>query len=81
MRTAISIGADLLQEADNAARRMGLSRSRLVSLAIGEYLERQRKEEMLRRLNEVYSGGMDPEEERLLKGIKAAVHRTVKDRW
>ncbi len=55
MKTAISIDDALLQEADEAARRMGLSRSRLFALAVGDFLERQRREQMLRRLNEVYA--------------------------
>ncbi len=71
----------LLREADRAARSMGLSRSRLFSLAIGEFLGRRRREEMLRRLNEVYADQPQPEEERLLRGIKAKVRRTVKERW
>ena len=36
---------------------------------------------MLLRLNEVYANGMEPAEKRLLKGIKAKVRRTVKERW
>jgi antitoxin MazE6 len=81
MKTAISIDEELLQQADKTARRMGLSRSRLFALAVGDFLQRQRREQMLRRLNEVYADGLEPGEERLLKGIKAKVRRTVKERW
>ncbi len=81
MKTAISIEDGLLQEADETARRMGLSRSRLFALAVGDYLQRQRREQMLLRLNEVYSEGVEPAETRLLKGIKAKVRRAVKERW
>ena len=81
MKTAISIEDWLLQEADEAARRMGLSRSRLFALAVSNFLQRQRREQMLLRLNEVYAGGMEPAETPLLKGIKAKVRRAVKERW
>jgi len=81
MKTAISIDDGLLQEADETARLMGLSRSRLFALAVGDFLQRQRREQMLLRLNEVYSDGMEPAEKSLLKGIKAKVRRTVKERW
>jgi metal-responsive CopG/Arc/MetJ family transcriptional regulator len=81
MKTAISIDDGLLQEADQTARLMGLSRSRLFALAVGDFLERQRQERMLLRLNEVYANGTEPAEKRLLNGIKAKVRRTVKDRW
>jgi len=81
MKTAISIDDGLLQEADETARRMGLSRSRLFALAVGDFLQRQRQEQMLLRLNEVYGNGVEPAEKRLLKRIKAKVRRTVKERW
>jgi hypothetical protein len=70
-----------LREADETARQMGLSRSRLFALAVGDFLERQRRERMLLRLNEVYADHVEPAEKRLLKGIKAKVRRTVKERW
>jgi metal-responsive CopG/Arc/MetJ family transcriptional regulator len=81
MKTAISIDDGLLQEADETARLRGLSRSRLFALAVGDFLQRQRREQMLLRLNEVYAGAMEPAETPLLKGIKAKVRRAVKQRW
>ncbi len=81
MKTAISIDDGLLREADETARRLGLSRSRLVALAVGDFLERQRREQMLQRLNEVYSDGMQPSERRLLNGMKTRTRRAVKERW
>ena len=39
MKTAISIDDGLLQEADETARLMGLSRSRLFALAVGDFLQ------------------------------------------
>ena len=81
MKTAISIDDGLLQEADQAARSMGLSRSRLFALAVGDFLERQRRKQMLLRLNKVYAQGMEPAEAPLLKGIKSKVRRAVKERW
>jgi hypothetical protein len=81
MKTAISIDDGLLQEADETARLMGLSRSRLFGLAVGEFLQRQRREQMLVRLNEVYAGGTEPPGKRLMAGIKSKVRSTVKERW
>ena len=81
MKTAISIDDGLLQEADATARLMGLSRSRLFALAVGDLLQRQRREQMLLRLNEVYAEGMEPAQTPLLKGIKAKVRRAVKETW
>lgn len=81
MKTAISIDDGLLEAADETARLMGLSRSRLFSLAVDDFLKRKRQEQMLLRLNQVYASGLDPSEKRLLKGIKVKVRRTVKERW
>jgi len=60
---------------------IGLSRSRLFALAIGDFLQRQRREQMLHRLNEVYADRVEPAEKRLLKGMKAKLRRAVKERW
>jgi hypothetical protein len=81
MKTAISIEDELLRQADETARQMGLSRSRLFALAVGDFLQRQRREQMLLRLNEVYGKGMETPEKRLLKGIRNKVRRTAKERW
>jgi metal-responsive CopG/Arc/MetJ family transcriptional regulator len=48
MKIAISIDDEILREADEEAGRMGLSRSRLLAMAVGEFLRRQRQEQMLR---------------------------------
>ena len=81
MKTAISINDEVLRDADEAAQTMGVSRSRLFSLAVVDFLERQKREQMLRRLNEVYADGKDPAEKTLVKGIKGKVRRVVRERW
>jgi hypothetical protein len=81
MKTAISIDDGLLRDADKTASQMGLSRSGLFALAMGDFLERQRAEQMLRKLNEdYYANGAEPTEKCLLKGIKAKA-RPAKERW
>jgi len=44
-------------------------------------VRRERQDEMLRRLNEVYADGMSADEKLLLKKIKAKAGKTVRDRW
>ena len=80
MKTAISLEDALLQKADEVARQLGLSRSGLFALAVAEFLERQRREQMLRQLNEVYADGMKPADKRLLRSMKAKVRRAVRER-
>ncbi len=81
VRIAISVDDRLLYEADETARLMGLSRSRLFALAVGDFLQRQRQEQMLVRLNEVYTGQLEPAEKGLLTRIKAKVRPAAKYRW
>ncbi len=54
MKTAISIEAQLLEETDRTAKRLGFSRSRLISLALKNYLRERRNLDILEQLNHVY---------------------------
>lgn len=71
MKTAISIPDGIFDAADALAERLGLSRSELYARAVAEFLERQRREDVTARLNEVYADGdegLDPVLERLQRG-------------
>jgi hypothetical protein len=59
MKTAISIEDRVYSVAEAAADYMGLSRSRLYTLAIEEYLRNHSPDILLKLLNEVY-GGKNP---------------------
>lgn len=80
MKTAISIEAPLLEETDRTARKLGLSRSRVVSLALADYLRHQRNQQIVEQLNHVYaeSGALDKS---LAAKLKDKFRSTVKDRW
>ncbi|GHV50542.1 hypothetical protein AGMMS49579_04310 [Spirochaetia bacterium] len=54
MKTAISIENPVYEEAESAARQMGLSRSKLYTLAVKEYVENHNPEIMTERLNRIY---------------------------
>jgi len=55
LKTAISIPEDLYRDAENAAKRLGMTRSRLYSEAVADYLNRYRQEDVKARLNEVHA--------------------------
>jgi metal-responsive CopG/Arc/MetJ family transcriptional regulator len=80
MKTAISIETPLLEETDRAARKMGLSRSRLVSLALKDYLRQRRNREIVEQLNNVYSEP-DATDQPSLSAMKAKFKATIKDSW
>ena len=81
MKTAISVEDELLRKADRTAKQLGVSRSRLFSIALAEYLKQRRNAELLDQLNRAYADGPDVSERRLLVGMKAKFRAAVKDRW
>ena len=81
MKTAISVEGDLLGEADQVARQMGLSRSRLFTLALRDYLLHRRKEQVLEQLNRLYTDQPDAKERRTAARMKATLRSTIKERW
>ncbi len=70
VKTAISIKAPLLKEADALACKMAIPRSRLFSLALEEFIEQHKNRQILQQLNEVYSQTADVEEEIYLQKMK-----------
>ena len=54
MKTAISINDDIYREAELTAQELGLSRSKLYSLAILEFIQTHKPEAITAKLNEVY---------------------------
>ena len=55
MKTAISLPDPLFEEAEAAAKDLGLSRSKLIQTALEEFLRRRREDEVTRRINESYA--------------------------
>jgi predicted transcriptional regulator len=81
MKTAISVDDDLLMKADSTAQGMGISRSRLFSIALENYLRERRKADILERLNKAYAGDPPPDERRMLAAIKKSLQATIKRPW
>ena len=79
MKTAISIDNDLLHQADETEKEMGLTHSKLFAVAVDDFLKRQRALRMLRDLNAVYAG--EKTDQHLLLGMKAVTRRAIRDRW
>jgi hypothetical protein len=81
MKTAILVNDELLEDTDRAAREMGLSRSRVVSMALEWWLRERRQKELLKQLNEVCAVDPDPAERRTTQRIKAKFREIITDRW
>lgn len=54
MKTAISLPDELFESTDALAKRLGLSRSRLVATALAEFVAKHRGRDVTRRLDAVY---------------------------
>lgn len=55
MKTAVSLPDEIFRVAENAARRLRVSRSQLYATAISEFLARHHSESITKRLDEIYS--------------------------
>ena len=55
MKTAISISDEVFLEAEQTAQKLGLSRSRMYSMAIIEFIQAHNPEAITAKLNQVYS--------------------------
>jgi Leucine-rich repeat (LRR) protein len=55
MKTAISINKDIYNEAEQTAQQLGLTRSKLYSMAILEFVRIHKPDAITANLNEVYS--------------------------
>jgi metal-responsive CopG/Arc/MetJ family transcriptional regulator len=68
MKTAISIPDSLFEVIEETAKEMGVSRSKLFSLAVKEFLKDRNIENVTNRLNECY----DKDSSKLNKNIESA---------
>ncbi|MFB2937080.1 hypothetical protein ACE1B6_17665 [Aerosakkonemataceae cyanobacterium BLCC-F154] len=55
MKTAISLPDSVFQEAEALAKKLGLSRSELYTKALQAYLQKYNRNQLLNKLNKVYS--------------------------
>ena len=55
MKTAISVPDPIFEEAEELARRLGMSRSQLYATAVSHFVEAHREEAIIAALNELYA--------------------------
>jgi len=54
MKTAISIPDPIFKTAERLARRLGITRSRLYTKAVTEYIQKHKNDKVCEKLNEIY---------------------------
>ena len=78
MKTAVSIADPVFRNAEQLAKRLKVSRSRLYTAAVADYIKRHRAADVTAKLNEVY-GNSDSS---LDEAIAAMQSRSVpRERW
>jgi metal-responsive CopG/Arc/MetJ family transcriptional regulator len=82
VRTAISMRRDLFRQSDKLARRLRVTRSRLFSMAMEEFLRRYEDKELLARINAANEDFPDAEEKAVLDAMYHEMGRVAaRERW
>jgi metal-responsive CopG/Arc/MetJ family transcriptional regulator len=79
VKTAISIPKTLFEETNKLAEELKLSRSRVVTMAIQEYLKRHKNRALLEQLNRVHADGLDKDDHELVERMFISHKRFLED--
>lgn len=81
VKTAISIQKLLFEQAEEIAKRMHVSRSRLISMALEEYISKKKNIELLEKINLSCRHEEDHSEKKLRAISKKTHRRLLEDEW
>ncbi len=70
VKTAISLDEELLIKVNSLAENLRVSRSKVFTLAVQDYLRKLENQTLLAQLNEAYEDFPNEEESRVLKSIR-----------
>lgn len=81
VKTAISLQKPLLDQVDELAQKLNISRSHLFVLATEEFIKRRKGQTLLKAINDAYVEP-DPEEQAVFDKMKRKFKELVeKERW
>ena len=78
VKTAISLDEELFNKVDKLANKLHVSRSRVFTIAVQDYLHKQENKSLLAQLNEAYGDQPSEEESTVSKSAKAKHRKIVK---
>lgn len=80
IKTAISLPEPLLAEAETVANEMNVSRSKLMAIALEEFLKRYHNRQLLAQINAAYT---DPneEEQKVISTMRRHHRQIVESEW
>ena len=81
IKTAISIEKNLFDQAEIIARTMKVSRSKLFTIALQDFIEHQKNKEMLAQINAAYADEPDATEQALRRKARRQHRLIVEGEW
>jgi metal-responsive CopG/Arc/MetJ family transcriptional regulator len=81
IKTAISIQEALFEQAERLAKRMNISRSQLIGMAVEDYIQRSQNRELLEELNRAYADEPDRVEQTRLLQMRKQHRKVVEREW
>ena len=81
IKTAISIDETIFRQAEEVAAILKVSRSRAFAMAMEEFAQRRRGEEITRQLNEAYTQGAEDEDREIVRQMRSAYRRNTETEW
>lgn len=81
VKTAVSLQKSLFEQAEALADELHISRSRLFSLALEDFIQRSHNQQLLEKLNTAYVDGTDSKERTLRHRMRRQHRRLVEGEW
>ena len=80
VKTAISLQKSFLDQVDELAQELDISRSRLFVLATEEFIKRHKAQELTKAINDAYVEP-DPEEQVVFNKMQRNLKTLVEEKW
>jgi predicted transcriptional regulator len=82
VKTAISLNEELFSKVNQLADDMHISRSKVFTLAVQDYVKKQENQALLARLNEAYKDFPVKEEKKVIKSMRSKQKKMIeKESW
>ena len=81
VKTAVSLQKSLFEQAEALADELRISRSRLFSIALEDYIRRSHNQHFLEKLNAAYEDVTDTKEHTLRRRMRRQHRRLVEGEW
>ncbi|MBE7551714.1 MAG: hypothetical protein HS126_11650 [Anaerolineales bacterium] len=81
IKTAISLQETLFEQVEALAHELNVSRSRLLALALEDFIRRYQNQKLLEQINSAYDDAPDPGEQIRLRQMRHQQRRIVEGEW